>query len=117
MKAYEHGTPDAHTRHTHCDSRDFTPCSCPSPKFHRIFVYTIIDTICAPEYLQSMKIAGIRELRAQSAALLGGDEPLLVTKHGRISGVYLPLEEPDTIPDDLRRELALVLGRHLSKLI
>jgi hypothetical protein len=64
-----------------------------------------------------MKIAGIRELRAQSAALLGGDEPLLVTKHGRISGVYLPLEEPDKIPDDLRRELAAVLGRHLAKLV
>lgn len=64
-----------------------------------------------------MKIAGIRELRAQSAALLGGDELLLVTKHGRISGIYLPLEEPDKVPDDLRRELASVLGRHLSKLL
>jgi hypothetical protein len=42
-----------------------------------------------------MKIAGIRELRAQSAALLGGDEPLLFTKHGRISGVYLPWIKKD----------------------
>jgi hypothetical protein len=63
-----------------------------------------------------MKIAGIRELRAQAAALLGGDEPLLVTKHGKIFGVYLPLDEPDTIPADLRRELSAVLGRHLAKL-
>jgi hypothetical protein len=69
-------------------------------------VYTMVDAICAGEYLESMKIAGIREVRAQSAALLGGDEPVLVTKHGKISGVYLPLEEPDKIPDDLRRELA-----------
>src|SRR5438552_9142701 len=81
-------------------------------------VYTIIDTICrVRDTLGNMKIVGTRELRAQTAALLGGDEPLLVTKHGRISGVYLPLEEPDKIPDDLRRELASVLGRHLSKLI
>ena len=81
-------------------------------------MYTIIDTIYAARYIEvDMKIAGIRELRAQSAALLGGDEPLLVTKHGRISGVYLPLEEPDKIPDDLRRELAAVLGRHLAKLL
>jgi len=64
-----------------------------------------------------MRITGIRELRAQSAALLGGGEPLLVTKHGKISGVYLPVEEPDKIPDDLRRELANVLGRHLSKIL
>jgi len=64
-----------------------------------------------------MKVAGIRELRAKSAALLGGDEPVLVTRHGRISGVYLPLEEPDRLPLDLRRELASVLGRHLSRLL
>ena len=44
-----------------------------------------------------MKIAGIRELRAQSATLLGGDEPVLVTKHGKVSGVYLPLEDPDKL--------------------
>jgi PHD/YefM family antitoxin component YafN of YafNO toxin-antitoxin module len=64
-----------------------------------------------------MRIAGIRELRARSADLLGGDEPVLVTKHGRVSGVYLPLEEPDRLPMDLRRELATVLGRHLSRLL
>ncbi|MDA2930283.1 type II toxin-antitoxin system Phd/YefM family antitoxin [Acidobacteria bacterium AH-259-O06] len=64
-----------------------------------------------------MKIAGIRELRANSAALLGGDEPVLVTRHGKVSGVYLPLDDPDRLPDDLRRELAQVLGRHLSKLL
>jgi hypothetical protein len=64
-----------------------------------------------------MKIAGIRELRARSATLLGGDEPLIVTKHGKISGVYLPLDEPDRLPDDLRRELIDVLGRHLGKLL
>jgi antitoxin (DNA-binding transcriptional repressor) of toxin-antitoxin stability system len=64
-----------------------------------------------------MRIAGIRELRARSADLLGGDEPVLVTKHGRVSGVYLPLDEPDRLPTDLRRELATVLGRHLSRLL
>ena len=62
-----------------------------------------------------MKITGIRELRAQSAALLVANEPLLVTRHGRISGVYLPLEQPDKIPDDLRRELAAVPGRQSRK--
>ena len=75
-----------------------------------------INTRSDCERKHSPPRAGIRELRAQSAALLGGDEPLLVTKHGRISGVYLPLEEPDKIPDDLRRALAAVLGRHLAKL-
>lgn len=62
-----------------------------------------------------MKVAGIRELRANSATLFGSREPVLVTKHGKVSGVYVPLDEPDRLPDDLRRELAMVLGRHLTK--
>jgi len=62
-----------------------------------------------------MKIAGIREIRARSAELLGGDEPVVVTKHGRVSGVFLPLDEPDRLPTDLRRELAAVLGRPLER--
>lgn len=62
-----------------------------------------------------MKVAGIRELRAKSAALFGSGEPVLVTRHGKVSGVYVPLDEPDRLPDDLRRELVAVLGRHLAK--
>jgi hypothetical protein len=62
-----------------------------------------------------MRIAGIRELRAKTAALLGGKEPLIVTRHGKISGLYLPLEDPDQIPTDLRLELGRVLGKHLAE--
>ncbi len=64
-----------------------------------------------------MKVAGIRELRAKSAALFGSGEPVLVTRHGKVSGVYVPLDEPDRLPDDLRRELTAVLGRHLATLL
>lgn len=62
-----------------------------------------------------MRMAGIRELRAKAASLLGGKEPLIVTRHGKISGLYLPLEDPEQIPTDLRLELARVLGKHLAK--
>jgi antitoxin (DNA-binding transcriptional repressor) of toxin-antitoxin stability system len=62
-----------------------------------------------------VKVAGMRELRAKSAALFGSGEPLLVTRHGRVFGVYVPLDQPDRLPDDLRRELAGVVGRHLAK--
>jgi len=64
-----------------------------------------------------MRVAGIRELRARTATLLGGAEPVLVTRHGKVAGVYVPLEEPDRLPDDLRRELAGVLGQHLARLL
>jgi len=62
-----------------------------------------------------MKVTGIRELRARTAVLLGSGEPVLVTKHGKVSGVYVPLDEPDRLPDDLRRELTGVVGKHLAK--
>ncbi|NOT57561.1 MAG: hypothetical protein HOP18_23395 [Deltaproteobacteria bacterium] len=62
-----------------------------------------------------MKIVGIRELRAKSAHLLGGAEPVLVTRHGKVSGVYVPLADPTRLPDDLRRELATTLGKRLEK--
>jgi hypothetical protein len=61
-----------------------------------------------------MRVAGVREIREKLAALLGGHEPVLVTRHGKLSGLYLPLDDPDRIPTDLRREMALVLGRHLA---
>jgi hypothetical protein len=51
------------------------------------------------------------------ASLFGGDEPILVTRHGKISGLYLPLERSDHLPDDLGKELARVLGHHLDRLL
>lgn len=62
-----------------------------------------------------MKVAGMRAVRTRMASLLGGNEPVLITRHGKISGLYLPLEEPDRLPVDLRRELAGVLGQHLAR--
>jgi len=61
-----------------------------------------------------MRISGVREFRARLAKFLAAEEPVLLTKHGKVSGIYLPLENADRIPDDLRRELAAVLGRHLA---
>ena len=62
-----------------------------------------------------MKVVGIRELRAKTATLFGSGEAVLVTKHGKVSGVYVPLNESDRLPDNLRRDLIGVLGRHLGK--
>jgi len=64
-----------------------------------------------------MKIAGIREIREQSAKYLSGPEPFLVTKHGKISGVFIPLDAPDRLPDDWRKEISTALGRHLSRML
>jgi hypothetical protein len=62
-----------------------------------------------------MKVAGIREVRSKPAMLFRGREPLLVTRHGKVSGVYVPLHEVDQLPVDLRRELSAVVGSYLAK--
>jgi hypothetical protein len=64
-----------------------------------------------------MRVAGVREIRGNLAALFGGHEPVLVTKHGKLSGLYLPLDDPDHVPADLRREMSAVLGKHLDALL
>lgn len=64
-----------------------------------------------------MRMAGVRDFRAHLTRFVSGDEPVLLTRHGKISGLYLPLEDASRVPDDLRRELAAVLGGHLSRLL
>jgi hypothetical protein len=64
-----------------------------------------------------MKIAGIREVRSSFAGYLSGSEPFLVTKHGKVSGVYIPLESPDQLPDDWRKEIGKILSHHFSRLL
>ncbi len=61
-----------------------------------------------------MKQAGVREFRANTAALISGSEPVLVTRHGKVAGLYIPLEEPDRLPGGLGREIASILGHHIS---
>lgn len=62
-----------------------------------------------------MKIAGVRELRQKTAELLGGTDPVLVTRHGKVSGLFVPLPDNDRVPLDLRRTLVEVLGQHIAR--
>jgi len=64
-----------------------------------------------------MQMTGVREFRNHLSRYVSGEEPVLLTRHGKVSGLYLPLEDPSHVPDDLRRELAAVLGAHLSRLL
>lgn len=62
-----------------------------------------------------MRLTGIRELRADLKGVLSCKEPVVVTRHGRVSGIYLPLDQPDHLPDDLRKDIVRILGEHLSR--
>jgi hypothetical protein len=61
-----------------------------------------------------MRTAGLREIRSNMTELLGGKEPVLVTRRGRIVGLYLSLGDADGIPQGLRRELGRMLSAHLA---
>jgi len=40
-----------------------------------------------------MRMAGVRDFRAHLTRYVSGDEPVLLTRHGKVSGLYLPLED------------------------
>jgi hypothetical protein len=52
---------------------------------------------------------------AEMGQILNGDEPVLVTREGRLSGVYLPLKEAGAGSDDPRWELISLLERYISE--
>ncbi len=61
-----------------------------------------------------MRISTVREFRENATRLLQDGQPLLVTRRGRLAGVYLPWSE-GTLPADFRRELFLALTADLAK--
>ena len=54
-------------------------------------------------------------MKTAEVKTLGGDEPVLVTREGRVSGLYLPLKEAGLPSDDLRWELLSLLERYISE--
>ncbi|HPQ41251.1 MAG TPA: hypothetical protein PLV45_12840, partial [bacterium] len=52
-----------------------------------------------------MKISGVRQFRQHAAEYLSGPDPVLITRHGRISGLYLPETVLRTIFPDVNRRL------------
>lgn len=45
-----------------------------------------------------MKNVGVREFRDHATAYLSGDEPLAVSKHGHVIGLYFPIKrDPDRV--------------------
>lgn len=66
-----------------------------------------------------MKVAGIREFREQAPEMLKAKDVVFVTRHGKLSGLLVPLGSPQDLPVDLRQDLLEKLGeaisRHLSE--
>ena len=63
-----------------------------------------------------MKISTVREFRDNATGLLRSKDPILVTRRGRLAGVFFPWPEA-TLPIELKRELFSVLSSQVQRQI
>lgn len=61
-----------------------------------------------------MRVAGVREFRDRAPAFIKGREIVLVTSHGRLSSILVPLAGSPDLPVEIRREFLSRLGAALS---
>ena len=61
-----------------------------------------------------MRISTVREFRDRATGLLRSKDPILVTRRGRLAGVFLPLQE-NSLPLDFRQELFSMLTSEIAR--
>jgi hypothetical protein len=65
-----------------------------------------------------MRISTVREFRDNASGMLRGKDPILVTRRGKLAGIFFPRPEA-TLPVELKREmfgiLSTEIGRQLRK--
>ena len=61
-----------------------------------------------------MRISTVREFRDKATGLLRSRDPILVTRRGRLAGVFFP--QPETsLPIELKRELFATLSAEVAR--
>jgi len=85
-------------------------------------VVTIVDIICLRRYTLAnrvkesyMKVATVREFRDKATSYFREEEPILVTRHGKVTGLYLPLDHPESFPLELRKDLLVRIGDSIGR--
>jgi len=63
-----------------------------------------------------MKIATVREFRDNASGMLRSKDPILVTRRGRLAGVFFPRPEA-SLPIELKREIFSVLSDDVRRQI
>jgi hypothetical protein len=61
-----------------------------------------------------MKISTVREFRDNATGLLKSKEPVLITRRGRMAGVFFPAPE-GVLAVDLKRELFQMLSAEIAR--
>jgi len=63
-----------------------------------------------------MRISTVREFRDKATGLLRSRDPILVTRRGRLAGVFFPQPEA-SLPMELKRELFATLSAEVTRQI
>lgn len=63
-----------------------------------------------------MKISTVREFRDKATGLLRSKDPILVTRRGRLAGVFIPCPQA-SLPLELKRELFGTLSAVIARQI
>ena len=63
-----------------------------------------------------MKISSVREFRDHATGLLRTKDPILVTRRGRLAGVFFPWPQA-SLPIELKREMFSVLTAEVRRQI
>ena len=61
-----------------------------------------------------MKISSARDFRDRATGLLRSKDPVLVTRRGRLAGIFFPTPEA-TLPIELKRELFPLLSAEIRR--
>jgi hypothetical protein len=63
-----------------------------------------------------MRISTVREFRDNASGLLRSNDPILVTRRGRLAGVFFPRPE-ESLPIEIKRELFSVLSSEVARVL
>jgi hypothetical protein len=61
-----------------------------------------------------MKISTVREFRDNASGMLRAKDPILVTRRGRLAGIFFPRPET-TLPVELKREMFGILSAEVEE--
>ena len=63
-----------------------------------------------------MRISTVREFRDNATGLLRSKDPILVTRRGRLAGIFFPSPE-GSLPLELKREMFALLSAEVARQI
>ncbi len=61
-----------------------------------------------------MKISTVREFRDHASGMLRSKDPILVTRRGKLAGIFFPQPET-TLPVELKREMFGILSAEVAR--